>query len=258
MARVDLLSGVVFDLATYDETGAADPAIYVRGELPGTARGFGVHRVYQGAQGTYEEALLLLDPDDVVIWERPYRYIRLRGEMYEDRFLNRFPGGVKVESVEQHSLVLLVEGQEIGRIPVFIEAPDSAQGAGALDEAVEKGLQKSAVVWITIPQPSGGEVCRPAWFVQDGSSVYVLTGPDEQQLTNIDRADEVTLHVKSKDVYAAIGDVPASVRVVPNDSDEFSRIATEGLGTRLNLPDGSDALERWRRTCALVELTPRV
>jgi fructose-bisphosphate aldolase class I len=40
------------------------------------------------------------------------------------------------------------------------------------------------------------------------------------------------------------------------DDAEFDRIATLGMGTRLNLRGGSDALERWRRECTLVHLTP--
>ena len=47
----------------------------------------------------------------------------------------------------------------------------------------------------------------------------------------------------------------ADVRVVPNDSDEFEKIATQGMGTRLNLKDGEAALQRWKDTCTMVELT---
>jgi hypothetical protein len=40
------------------------------------------------------------------------------------------------------------------------------------------------------------------------------------------------------------------------DADEFERVAGLGLGERLNLPDGQDALQRWVDTCRMVELTP--
>ncbi len=45
--------------------------------------------------------------------------------------------------------------------------------------------------------------------------------------------------------------------VVPNDSEQFDKIAELGMGNRLNLPDGEGAADRWRRTCVLVELAPQ-
>jgi hypothetical protein len=41
------------------------------------------------------------------------------------------------------------------------------------------------------------------------------------------------------------------------EPDEFEKIAALGLGTRLNLPDGDGALERWKQHCTVVELTPQ-
>jgi hypothetical protein len=45
------------------------------------------------------------------------------------------------------------------------------------------------------------------------------------------------------------------VRIV-DDAAEFERIATLGLGTRLNLLDGQNALARWRSESVMVHLTP--
>lgn len=258
MSRVKLLSAMPFDRHTWEEQQFADPVIRVYGELPATAQPFGIHRVYQGPQGTYEEAILLLDPDDLVIWERPYRYIELRGEMYEDRFQSWVKQETNVATTGEHTLVFLIDGSEAGRVPVYIDAPESLQSAGAFHEAMTKALQKSAVLWLSIPQKDGSDVQRPAWYVQEGDTLYVLTGPGEQDLTNIADTDVVRLHVKSKDIKAAIGDVDAKVEVVPSDSDVFERIAEQGLETRLNSQDGLDAtMQRWKDTCTLVALTPQ-
>lgn len=256
MAQVKLLSALTFDAGTFEEEGIADPAIRVLGELPGTTEPFHIHRVYKGAAGTYEETVLLLDPDGLVIWERPSRYVRLRGEMFEDLFRTEVDEDVEITSVEEHTTVFLMNGVEVGRVPTFIHAPQSARSMGVLDEAVETALKKGSIVWVSIPQPDDTTVTRPAWYVQDGRSLYVLTGPREQSLPHLGEAGQVHLTVKSKEVQAAIGTMPADVRVVDNASEEFDRIAARGLGERLNLPDGRDALERWRETCLLVELTP--
>lgn len=258
MPRVKLLHAMAFDEAHWRETGVADPVIRVRGELPATADPFVVHRIYQGAQGQYEETFLLLDPEDVVIYERPYRYIRLRGEMFEDRFQARIPGSVKISSAEDHTLVFLLGGAEVGRVPVFIDAPDSAVAAGVLDEALQAALKKGDIIWLSIPQPDATELSRPAWFVYEDGQVYVVTGPGEQQLTNLEACQQVSMTVRSKDSRSAIATVPADVRVVDKSTEEYDRITRQGVRDRLNLADGWDAaLERWRETCRLVALTPR-
>lgn len=258
MLNVELLSAVVFDHDTWDqETGNIDPAIVVRGELPSRARPFVVDRVYRAPAGHYDESFAILGPDGDVVYQHEYARIVLRGEMFEDRFRDVVHEAPVLSSAEEHTLVFLVSDAEIGRIPVFINAPDSAKAAGVLDDVLASTLKKSAIIWLTIPQPGGGTVTRPAWFVYRDGKVFVLTGPDEQDLTNIDEADEVQLTARSKDVRASVGTVPAAVRVVDNDSDEFDEVAETGLSNRLNLVDGHDALERWRATCKMVELTPQ-
>ncbi len=256
MARVKLMSAMAFDVETYETTGSADPVLVVRGELPGSNRPFHIHRVYKGAQGVYEEVVVLADPDGVVMWESEPRNIELRGEMFEDLFRRRVDDRLDITSTREHHLGFYLDGALVGRVPVFIEAPDSARHAGVLLEASEQALKKGSIVWVTIPQQDGTSVSRPAWYVQQGPKLFVLTGEGEQQLTNIEHCDVVRLTVKSKEINAAIGEMDADVRVV-DDAEEFARIAGLGLGERLNLTDGQGALARWTETCKLVELTPR-
>lgn len=256
MARVKLMSAMAYDVETYETTGAADPVLVVRGELPASTRPFNIHRVYKGAQGVYEEALVLADPDGIVLWESRPRNIELRGEMFEDLFRRGVNEPIELTSTREHSLGFYLDGALVGRVPVFIEAPDSARHAGVLLEASEAALKKGSIMWVTIPQQEGGTVSRPAWYVQQGTKLFVLTGEREQHLPNIEHCDVVRLTVKSKEINAAIGEMDADVRVV-DDDEEFQRIAGLGLGERLNLQDGPDALARWTETCKLVELTPR-
>jgi hypothetical protein len=257
--RVDVLSAIVFDHGSWDqETGTIDPTIVLRGELPATADPFGVDRVYRGPQGSYDESFAIVDPQGRTVYQHDYGRISLRGQMFEDRFRDVVEAGPVFTTAEEHTLVLIINDRVAGRVPCFVDAPESIQAAGVMDDALASTLKKSAILWVTIPQPGGGEVTRPAWFVHDGGKVYLLTGPDEQDLTNIDRADEVSIAVRSKDVRSRIGDIPSSVRVIDNGSEEFDRITSVGVGTRLNLEDFDDAQERWKRTCTLVELTPQV
>jgi len=256
MSRVKLLSGMAYDLDTYAETGAADPVLRVLGELPAAAQPFALNRVYKGPQGVYEEVAVIADPDGEVLWESAPRVRELRGEMFEDLFRQEVRDPITITSPGEHTLALYLDGQLIARIPVFIEAPESVRASGVLLEAAEVALKKGSICWLTIPQRDGVPLTRPAWYVQQGTTLFVLKGGDEQELPGLEHAREVTLTVKSKDVKAALGAMPAAVRVVTDDA-EFERVATMGLGTRLNLRDGEAALQRWKDTCTLVELTPR-
>lgn len=252
---VELLSAMAYDLETFEEQGYPDPVLKVPGELPARARPFGINRVYQAAQGRYEESILILDEDDVVVWQRPWRYVEMRGEMYEDLFRSQAGAEVEIRSAGEHQMVFLIDGDEVGRIPLFVDAGQSAAAMGVAGDAAESALKKGSIVWVSIPQPDGSVATRPAWYVQQGRRLFVIKGGDEQQLPNLERNDQVELTVKSKDVKAAIAVLKADVRLVPNDSDEFEKIATQGMGTRLNLKDGDGALQRWKDTCTMVELT---
>jgi len=256
MARVQLLSGMAYDLAAYEESGIADPVLRVHGELPARAEPFAVNRVYKGAQGRYEEVIVVADPDGVVIHESQPRVIELRGEMFEDLFRQVVRDRVTISSLGEHTVAFYFDGRLEARIPVFIDAPQSARAAGVVLDAASTALKKGSICWITIPQPDGTALSRPAWYVQQGTKLFVLKGPAEQELPGIEHTQAVTVTVKSKDVKATIAELDADVRVV-TDTDEFDRIAALGLGTRLNLRDGEAALQRWRDTCTLVELSPR-
>lgn len=260
MLNVELLTAIVFDYETWDDSaGSLDPAIVLRGELPTTPKPFVVDRVYRGPQGHYDESFAIVDPDDRVVYQHPYARVSLRGEMYEDRFRDVIREDLEFTNADDHEVVFLISDIDIGRIPVFVDAPGSATAQGVVGDVISSALRKSSIIWLTIPQPDGSQVNRPAWFVYDDDMIYVLTGPDEQDLTNIDRADKVTIHVRSSvtEVRAQVAEVPATVRVVDNDTDEFDRIAQEGLGTRLNARDGQNAAGRWKSTCAMVALTPQ-
>jgi hypothetical protein len=256
--RVRVLSGVVYDDERAEKSGEIDPAIVVRGELPAHARPFVVDRIYRGPQGVYDESFAIVASDGAVVYEHEWGRVTLRGEMYEDRFRDTVKARVMLTTADEHTCVFLMNRQVIGRVPVFIDAPESAVASGAINDAVESTLKKSAIIWVTIPQPDGSEVTRPAWFIYQGGKVYVLTGPGEQDLTNIDKADKVTLTVRSKEIRSQISAIPSTVRVIENDSEEFERIGQGAVGTRLNLEDLPEAFERWKATCVMVELTPEL
>lgn len=271
MARADLHYAMVLDAeiaeASRVDPSLLDPVVRVHGALPGVARPVTVVREYQGPQGAYLERFELRDRNGGVVHRSLLRRLELRGEMFEDRFENQVRG-LELADAEELTAVFAIDDEEVGSVPVFVEAAAGADPYMAAEHAFSAALKKGAIVWLAGPgrkprlsrrrrHAHTGAREQPVWYVYEAGSVYVLTGPGEQQVAGLADAREVEVIARSKDVRSRITRVPAAVRVVPGDDPLFDKVARAGLGRRLNLHDGDEALERWRATCVLVELTPR-
>lgn len=270
MARADLHHALVLDSeifrASQVDPALMDPVVRVDGAVPGPARPVTVVRSYQGPQGSYTERFVLTDAAGEELYASPVRRMSLRGEMFEDTVTSEVRD-LALHDAEELLATFLVGGDEVGAIPVFVEAAAGGDPYLAAQEAFGKALQKGAVLWVAVPQPpprkrlfrktpSVREHAQPVWYVFDGGAVYVLTGPTEQQVPGLVEATRVELIVRSKEVRSRIAAIPATVRVIAGDDPRFGEIASTGLSRRLNLRDGDAALERWRANCTMVELTP--
>lgn len=270
MARADLHHALVLDSeifrASQVDPALLDPVVRVDGPVPGTARPVTVVRSYQGPQGSYVEHFFLSDGAGTEVYRSPVRRMSLRGEMFEDTVTTEVPDLV-LRDAEELRATFVVGGDDVGTIPVFVEAAAGGDPYLAAEEAFAKALQKGAVLWVDVPQPAAPRRLfrrattvrhqpRPVWYVFEGGMVYVLTGPTEQQVPGLAESSQVELVVRSKEVRSRIAGVPAGVRIVPAGDPRFDEVARVGLSRRLNLRDGDGALERWRSTCTMVELTP--
>lgn len=269
MPRADLHYALVLDAETYEasrvDPSLLDPLVRVEGALPGLARPVAVVRDYQGPQGTYTESFQLLDSREQTVYSSPVVRIEMHGEAFEDRVVT-VVNGLELRDVEEHRAIFTVDGEEVGDVPVFVTAGTGGDPYLAAEQGAMKALQKSTVAWLSVPQPDArrrkrGQPTGPheqaVWFVLLDGKVYVVVGPGEQRVPNLPGAPEVELIVRSKETRSRIARVPSAVRVVAPSDDLFDVVATAGLGKRLNLHDGEAALERWKSTCTLLELTPR-
>jgi hypothetical protein len=231
-------------------------AVFVGRAGKGRVAPFLVRRSYTGAGGWYKEAMALLAPNGDVVWRSREQAITLRGSNKIDTFSDEVHG-VVVDSDDDHELVLLVGGDEVGRVPLSVLDEDppyaTASDAAVLDEA----LKKSTVVWVEVPGEGGtGGRAVPVWYGTLDGRVYVLTGGSEQHVPGLGEADRVVLVARSKEQQSLVAEVEASARVVPANDPLFARVVPLLLPRRLNLRDGDQAAERWRKECTLVELTP--
>lgn len=265
MARAILHRAVLVDrdalAGASGDPGAVDPVVRVA-TLPGTAAPAVAHRTYRGPQGHYLEHVALLGPDGAERYRSPRRPMVLEGESITTDVATEITG-IELDSAEEHALVCYVDKAEVGRVPVFVETPDGGDPRLATKHTLAQALKKSTILWVTIPQTDkrgrpAKPVHRPVWFVADGTTVYVLSGPGEQELPGIDEVSEVTLSARGKDAQSQIAEIACAVEAVDVDDPRYARFESQALTRRLNLTDGDGAAQRWRQTCRLYALTPQL
>ena len=124
--------------------------------------------------------------------------------------------------------------------------------AEAIAALVDEATKRAGLIWI---RPTGEhQHSQPVWHVWQDGSAYVLTGGVEQQAPSL--ADRAYVTVPSKDKGSRLVTWVAAVEVVVPDSETWAAVVPNLLGTRLNLPDGEAAAQRWARECTLYRLTP--
>jgi len=240
--------------------GAAQPedamSVFVGRAGHGTVAPFTVRRSYTGAGGWYVESMALLAPNGDVAWRGAKQQITLRGSNKIDSFSDDIHG-VAVDSADDHELVLLIAGDEVGRVPLAIVDEDPPYAAASPVAVLDEALKKSTVVWVEVPGSAGtGGRAVPAWYGTLDGRVYILTGGHEQRIPGLAEADRVLLAARSKELQSLVAKVEASARVVPAADPLFARLVPVLLPRRLNLRDGEEAGDRWRKESTLVELTP--
>ena len=257
------LTGVYIADARLVSEGVVQPedamAVFVGRAGKGRIAPFSVRRSYTGAGGWYREAMAVLAPNGDVVWRSPERALTLRGSSKIDTFTDEVHG-VAVDSDDDHELVLLVNGDEVGRVPMAVldEDPPWSSGSGTSEtDVLDEALKKSTVVWVEVPGEGGtGGRAVPVWYgILDGR-VYILVGGSEQHVSGLAEASRAVLVARSKEQQSLVAEVEASARVVDPKDPLYDRVVPVLLPRRLNLRDGEQAPDRWRKECTLVELTP--
>jgi hypothetical protein len=254
------LTGVYVADARLVAEGLAQPedamAVFVGRAGRGPVAPFVVRRSYTGAGGWYREAMAVLAPNGDVVWRGPERPLTLRGSSKIDTFTDEVHGLV-VDSDDDHELILLIGGDEVGRVPVAVLDEDPPWAAGSATDVLDEALKKSTVVWVEVPGEGGtGGRAVPVWYGTLDGRVYVLVGGSEQRVPGLAETERATLIARSKEQQSLVAEVEAAARVVPPSDPLFAKVAPVLLPRRLNLRDGEQAVDRWRKECTLVELTP--
>ncbi|MGH2783790.1 MAG: hypothetical protein ACRDJ1_00835 [Actinomycetota bacterium] len=215
---------------------------------------FVISRRLSGPGGMYMDAAEITGPDleTIAFIERKYE---LDGESILQDIVDEltdvvFPGPGK------YTLQYFVYDDLLLEVPFEATQSDPPYGA-VVPGPVDAALSKSTIAWLGVSQDDGSEVTKPIWYGYEQGRVYVLTGTGEQDIPGLAGSSKhVRLIVRSKDVQSRVGDVTCVSQTMPKDKN-WERIARELLlGRRLNLHDGDKAVDRWKKDCEIVMLTP--
>jgi hypothetical protein len=223
---------------------------------PGRALPFAVLRDWKAPTGYLSEEIELIAPSG----RRAHLVGPAARFMYgsmDVTHLETVVDDAVLEEVGGYVASFLLEGEVIGQtdFQVTLGAPPAK-----LPQPYEDGLKRSDVIWVGIGS-NGAERMVPAWFVYRNGRVLVLSalepGPAEQSVPGIPGADEVVIVTRRKGRDTALERFRAAARVLEGEEWEQAAIALADRRRDRHGPP-ADAIDRWRSTCAIAELTPLV
>lgn len=240
------------------EPDAADVVYLGGGDV---ASPFVVIRKISGPGGVYVDAVDIIDADgaSLGVWEKQYE---VDGESKPRQIVTELRG-VRFSGPGTYTLQYSIYDDVVGNFP-FTAVRESSPSAGIVPGPLDAALNKSTIAWVTVGEPKPDKKIpryadgksHPVWYGYQDGRVYVLVGPGEQDVPGILDAGLVKLHARSKDKRSLVDEVDCGVEVLPKGA-EWDAIARDLLiGRRLNLRDGDAAVDRWKKDCEIVILTP--
>ncbi len=235
-----------------DASGGGSAVVYLGSPPLKSSFPAAVERVLSGPQGRVVEEWRVEREDGRVVFRSPPRTLALPGEHME-LALKDVEEGIPLPGPGRYRLVVSVDGRDIGEAE-FEAVESDPPTLPPLPPPLEQGISKSTILWVRY-RAGREERTVPVWHGYADGRIYLLSGPGEQSLPDLDRADRAHLLVRSKDKGSLLGAVEAAVREV-SSAEVWEKVGPILLGRRLNLPDGEQALDRWKKECRLFELVP--
>jgi hypothetical protein len=256
MAIGELVFANVVDRRVYEAQGADGPAgIYVVA-LPGRAFPFVVHRAWKVPTGYVGEELRLIAPSGRVAYRWGPEVRRMLGSMDLTVEADVVTEAL-LEEAGTYVASFILEEQVLGEItfPVYLQA-----AASQLPKAVEDGLKRSDAIWVGAEE-NGDSRAIPAWFVYRQGRIFVLSqkepGPEEQSIPGLPGASDVLVVTRRKGRDTALDRFHAAVRILEGPEwDQAAALLADRRRDRHGPP--AEAINRWRDTCLIAELTPVV
>ena len=258
MATGDLVFATVVDSRVYQAQGSdAPPGVYLVA-VPGRALPFVVHRAWKAPTGFVGEEFRLIAPSGRVAFRWGPEVRRMLGQMDLTVEADTVTDAM-LEETGTYVASFILDGWVLGEI----EVPVYLQGGGALPKSVEDGLKRSDVIWIGVEE-NGKDRTIPAWFVYRQGKIYVLSqqkkapdAPEEQAIPGIPNAKDLVIVTRRKGRDTSLDRFHAAARVLEGDEWEKAAALLADRRRDRHGPPG-EAIERWRDSAYIAELTPVV
>ncbi|MFN2543637.1 MAG: hypothetical protein ABR600_03565 [Actinomycetota bacterium] len=259
MAGGELVFANVVDARVYSDQGADGPAgVYLVG-VPGRALPFVVHRAWKAPVGFVSEEFRLIAPSGHLAYRWGPEVRRMHGAMDLTVEAETITDAVLDETGPYVASFILDEWL-LGEIdlPVHLQ-----EGTAALPKAVEDGLKRSDVIWVGVEE-NGNDQTIPAWFVYRQGKIFLLSqrrqlkdAPPEQAVPGLPRSSDLVVVTRRKGRETSLDRFHAVVRVLEGEEWEKAAALLADRRRDRHGPPG-EAIERWRDTCDIAELTPVV
>jgi hypothetical protein len=253
MATGELVFANVVDARVYQNQGPDGPGGIYLVAVPGRALPFAVHRAWKAPQGYVAEEFRLIAPSGRLAYRWGPEARRMLGSMDLTVEADVIEDAV-LEETGTYVASFIIDGWLLGEI----EVPAYLQEAGtALPKAVEEGLKKSDVIWVGV-EDKGKDRAIPAWFVYRQGKIYVLScrnGVNEQTVPGLPDARDLVVVTRRKGRDTSLDRFHAVARLLEGEEwDTAAALLADRRRDRHGPP--GEAIERWRGSCDIAELTP--
>jgi hypothetical protein len=224
--------------------------------VPSRAFPFVVLRDWKAPVGYLVEAVELIAPNGQVAYRVGPAPARMLGTMDLTRFETVVEDAV-FEELGTYLASFILEGEVLGQTEV--QAVLQATPAKYTPE-VEDGLKKSDVAWIGV-EHQGKDVTAPAWFVYRGGKIYVLSAKqptlEEQTVPGLPNASDLVVITRRKYRDTSLERFHAAARILEGQEwEQAAALLADRRRDRHGPPQ--EAIDRWRSSCVIAELTPVV
>lgn len=248
----ELVAAAVVDTRVWASQGDLSPdGIYLTGQ-PGPTLPFVIFRAWKVPVGIVQEEVRLFGPSGRLVYRWGPEYRRMAGMFDLTTELDEVPHAV-FDETGMFVASFVLDDQVLGEIevPVYVQATPPK-----LEKGIEDGLKKSDVIWVG--SKVGGKLKTvPAWFAYKDGKILVLSqrepGPEEQTIPGAGTAKEFVVITRRKLRDTSLSELTASTRVLQGDEwEQAAKLLVDRRRSRNGPPE--QAMERWRRTCDILEL----
>jgi hypothetical protein len=253
----ELVFANVVDRRSWETEGdGAIPLIYSIA-LPGRALPIVVTRFWKAPQGYVTESFEFVAPSGKIAYSSKPEVRRMTGQMDLMRFDDVVEDAI-LQELGIYAASFKIDGKTEGQVEfqLILQAPTG------LPKEFETEIKKVDALWVG-EESNGRDRAVPVWFVYHNGRIYLLHSDEresgEQQVPGLPDAAELIVLTRSKGRETRANRFHAAVRVIDPANPEFDTIAPL-LADRRRDRHGppQEAINKWKASCVIAELTPSV